>query len=132
MDLGNLAASLLKEKLGSQIDASQATDALSGLLGNGGIGDLVGQFTNSGLAEQAKSWLGDGDNQGISASQITDVLNVDQIKGFADKLGLDQGGAAEALSNFLPGLIDKSSQGGSLLDNLGGLGNLANMAKKFL
>jgi len=131
MDLSNLAAQLLKDKLGSNVDAGQASSALEGLLGGGGLGDLVGKFTNGGLAEQAKSWLGDGENAEINADQITEALDVEQIKGFADKLGLDEGGAAEALSNFLPGLVDKASSGGNLLDNVGGLGGLASMAKKF-
>lgn len=131
MDLKNLAASLLKDKLGADVDTSKASEALEGLMGGGGLGDLVGKFTNGGLAEQAKSWLGDGDNAPVSAEQITEALDVDQIKGFADKLGLDEGGAADALSNFLPGLIDKASSGGDLLDKVGGLGGLASMAKKF-
>ena len=44
---------------------------------------------------------------------------------------VDEGGAADALSNFLPGLLDKASSGGNLLDKVGGLGGLAGMAKKF-
>lgn len=131
MDLKNLAAQLLKDKLGADIDTSKAGDALEGLLGGGGLSDLVGKFTNGGLAEQAKSWLGDGENAAVSADQIKEALDVDQIKGFADKLGLDEGGAADALSNFLPGLLDKASSGGNLLDKVGGLGGLASMAKKF-
>jgi len=131
MDLSNLAAQLLKDKLGSSFDTNNAGAALEGLLGGGGLGDLVGKFTQGGLAEQAKSWLGDGDNAPVSADQIKQALDVNQIKGFADKLGLDEGGAADALSNLLPGLIDKSSSGGSLLDKIGGVGGLAGMAKKF-
>ena len=131
MDLKNLAASLLKDKFGAGIDTSKASEALESLMGGGGLSDLVGKFTNGGLAEQAKSWLGDGDNAEVSADQIKEALDVDQIKGFADKIDLDEGSAADALSNFLPGLIDKASSGGNLLDKVGGLGGLANMAKKF-
>ena len=131
MDFKNLAASLLKDKLDPNIDTSNATEALEGLMGGGGLSDLVGKFTNSGLAEQAKSWLGDGENVEVSADQIKEVLDADQINGFAEKLGLNEGGATEALSNLLPGLVDKASSGGNLLDNIGGLGGLAGMAKKF-
>jgi len=91
MDLKNLAAQLLKDKLGAGVDISNAGDALEGLLGGGGLSGLVGKFTDGGLAEQAKSWLGDGENAAVSAEQITSALDADQIKGFADKLGLDQG-----------------------------------------
>jgi uncharacterized protein YidB (DUF937 family) len=100
-------------------------------LGGGGIGDLVGKLKESGLAEQAQSWLGDGENVAVSAAQITEALDVEQIKGFADKLGIDQGNAAETLSNLLPGLVDKASSHGELLENTGGLSGLAAMAKKY-
>jgi len=132
MDLKNLAAQLLKEKLGANVDTENAGQALEGLLGGGGLSELVGKFTQGDLAEQAKSWLGDGENAEVSADQIKQALDADQIKGFAEKLGLDEGGAAEALSNLVPGLVDKASSGGNLLDKIGGLGGLANMAKKFL
>ena len=131
MDLKNLATQFLNNKLGSDVDASQAGSALEGLLGGGGIGDLVGKLKDSGLAEQAQSWLGDGENAAVSAAQITEALDVEQIKGFADKLGIDQGNAAETISNLLPGLVDKASSGGDLLENVGGLGGLAAMAKKY-
>jgi hypothetical protein len=36
------------------------------------------------------------------------------------------------LKDALPQMIDKSSSGGSLLDNLGGLSGALGMAKKFL
>lgn len=131
MDLKDFAAQLLKDKLSTNVDTDQAGSALEGLLGGGGLEDLVGKFTNGGLAEQAKSWLGDGANATISAAQVTEVLDVEQIKGFAEKLGLDEGAAAEALSNFLPGLIDNASPDGNLLDKVGGFGGLAGLAKKF-
>ena len=131
MDLKNLATQFLNNKLGSDVDASQAGSALEGLLGGGGIGDLVGKLKESGLAEQAQSWLGDGENAAVSAAQITEALDVEQIKGFADKLGIDQGNAAETISNLLPGLVDKASSHGELLENAGGLSGLAAMAKKY-
>jgi len=130
MDLGSLAAQLLKDKLGANVDTSNASQALEGLLGGGGLSGLVEKFQGAGLAEQAKSWLGDGENVAVSAEQIKGALDLDQIKGFAEKLGMDEGGAADALSNLLPGLVDKASPGGSLLDKVGGLGGLASMAKK--
>ncbi len=36
----------------------------------------------------------------------------------ASKLGIDSSAAADKLSNLLPGLLDKASSGGQLLDKL--------------
>lgn len=137
MDLAKLATQLFANKLGGNCDENAASSALSGLLGGGdsiNLGDIVGQLQNGGgdLASMAKSWLGDGDNMPISASQVTELLGADQVKDFAQKLGVGQEEASGSLSDMLPNLIDKSSKGGSLLDSLGGLGGLAGMASKFL
>ncbi|MEM8715370.1 MAG: hypothetical protein AAGE92_06260, partial [Cyanobacteria bacterium P01_G01_bin.4] len=39
-----------------------------------------------------------------------------KISAVASKLGIDSSAAADKLSNLLPGLLDKASSGGQLLD----------------
>ena len=106
-----------------------AKSALDNLLGGGNGGSplagLVDKFNGGGLADAAKSWLGDGDNAAVSADEVTSALGSGQIADFASKLGIDQGQAAEKLSEFLPDLVDKSSRGGQLLDAAEGLKGLA-------
>ena len=136
MDFKKLATQILMEKVGSANNTSAAESALDDLLpGNKSfdLGDIVGQFTGSSgdLARKAKSWLGDGDNDPISASQIQDVLGSDKIEAFAEKLGIGRDEAGNSLSEILPELIDKSSKGGSLLGSLGSVGGLASLASKF-
>ena len=137
MDLGKMATQMLMSKLGGSANEEQASSALGNLIGGGdgfNLGDVVQQLQGGGgdLANMAKSWLGDGDNMPISASQVTELLGNDKVQDFAQKMGLDQGQASEGLASMLPNLIDKSSSGGSLLDSVGGLGGLAGMASKFL
>lgn len=137
MDLAKMATQMLMSKLGGNADEGVASSALSSLIGGGdgiNIGDVVQQLQGGGgdLANMAKSWLGDGDNLPISPSQVTELLGSDKVKNFAQQMGLDEGKASEGLAGMLPGLIDKTSSGGSLLDSVGGLGGLAGMASKFL
>jgi uncharacterized protein YidB (DUF937 family) len=54
------------------------------------------------------------------------------IGDFASKLNLDKSAATDGLAGMLPGLIDGSSKGGSLLDAVGGAGGLLGMASKLL
>ncbi|MFT5571258.1 MAG: hypothetical protein ACI9FR_000166 [Cryomorphaceae bacterium] len=72
--VGKVIGSLLGGKGGSGID----------------LGALVGNLQNSGLADVAQSWLGDGDNAHVSRSQIESMLGSDKIAQANSQLGLDK------------------------------------------
>jgi len=136
MDIKSLATQLIMSKIGGANDSGAASSALDDLVGGSGgfdLGDIVGKFTGSGgdLASKAKSWLGDGGNEAVSASEIQDAIGSDKIEAFANKLGIDKEEASNGLSQILPDLIDKSSKGGNLLDSVGGVSGLAGLASKF-
>ncbi|MEP5568888.1 MAG: YidB family protein [Halioglobus sp.] len=137
MDVMQMGAQLLSEKLGLQVDSSTVEGALSGLLGDGQGGiDLAGlasKMASSGeLGGIVSSWLGDGGNSAISAESIMGLLGDSKVSDFASALGTDSGTAASGLADVLPQLMDKSSSGGSLLDAAGGMGGLMGAAKSFL
>jgi len=50
----------------------------------------------------------------------------------AGQLGADKGSLLEGLRDAPPQMVDKSSQGGELLDQLGGIGGILGMANKLL
>ena len=77
------------------------------------------------MGDIAESWLGDGDNADISPDQLKEVLGSEKITEAAAELGTDEDSLLAGLKDALPGLVDKSSSGGSLLDAAGGLGGLA-------
>lgn len=136
MDFKQLATQILMNKIGSANNSNEAASALDDLVPGDksfDLGDIVEQFKGSGgdLASKARSWLGDGANDSISASEVQDALGSDKIEAFARKLGIDRDAASSSLSEILPELIDKSSQGGSLLGSLGKAGGLAGLASKF-
>ncbi|MFT4560481.1 MAG: hypothetical protein ACI9BW_000215 [Gammaproteobacteria bacterium] len=127
------------EKLGGGaggLSEGAVSGALGGLLGGGdGNIDLAGIISKpdgGGLANIAKSWLGHGGNDGISAQQILSMFGDSAVGDFASKLNLDKSAATDGLAGMLPDLIDGSSKGGSLLDSVGGAGGLLGMASKFL
>lgn len=135
MDLKDFATQIILQKTGSANDRNTAASALDDLAsGDNGfdIGDLVGQFASSGgdMAAKAKSWLGDGANDSISASQVQQALGGEKIEAFARKLGIGADEASTSLSEILPQLVDKSSRGGELLESVGGSSGLFSIASK--
>ena len=136
MDIKEIATQLLMSKINGANDSGTAASALDDLIGGSkgfDLSNIVGQFTGAGgdLASKAASWLGDGSNEAISPAQIQDAIGGDKIEAFASKLGIGREEASSSLSQVLPELIDKSSEGGNLLDSVGGVAGLAGMASKF-
>jgi len=119
---------------GSGLDIGSLTSALSGLTGGsqGGldISSLVGLMQNKGMGDLLQSWLGDGQNQAISGDQVKSLLDSDQISSFASQLGLSEDEAVGGLQDALPQMMDHASQGGNLLDSLGGAKGMMGLAGK--
>jgi uncharacterized protein YidB (DUF937 family) len=139
MDLMQLGTQLLMSKLGADADGDGNPDGVIGALSNllGGsdgqldLSSVISKMNECGLANIVGSWLGDGANDIISTDQIRNVLGSDKIAEFASKLDLCEDQAAESLADAVPQMIDRGSNGGSLLDSIGGLSGAVDMAKKF-
>ena len=94
--------------------------------GVGGLGDLIGRFTQGGMGDVIGSWIGSGQNAPISGDQLSNVLGSDAIGKIAAQLGLSPGEAAGQLSQMLPEVIDRltpngQAPAGGLGDDLGAL-----------
>ncbi len=135
MDILKLGASLLMDKLGDgNSDLGSISSALGGLLsdndGNLNLGNIVSSMQEMGLGSIVESWLGDGDNEAISGEQVKELFGGERISELASQMGTDENSVLAGLSEALPQVVDKSSSGGSLLDSLGGLDGVMNMARK--
>ena len=129
MDLVQMGSQLLASQPGNGANADSIKKVLGGLLSdsNGKLdfGSLIGARQGKDLGAIAASWLGDGDNAGISAEQVREVVGKDKVAAMAPELNSDEDSILNGLKEALPQLIDNSSKGGSLLDNPGDLLNMA-------
>ena len=134
MDLLKMGQQLLGDKLGDQ--AGGMMEALSGLTSGEGLdlGGIMEKMKAGGMGDQLESFLGDGENQEISADQVKSVFGEEGVSSVANKLGVDTDTAASQLKDVLPSLLDKASSGGNLMESLTGegAGGLMDMAKGFL
>lgn len=122
---------LLGDKLGD--NAGGMMEALSGLTSGEGLdlGGIMEKMKAGGMGDQLESYLGDGENQEMTADQVKSAFGEEGLSNVANKLGVDTDTAASQLKDVLPALLDKASSGGNLLESLtgGGGGGLLNMAK---
>lgn len=135
MDLLQIGAQLMAQKFGKNLDSANIQNMLGSLIGDGDkldIASLVSKMqSNGGLGDIVQSWLGDGSNAEISASQLDQVMDQERIQETANQLGTDKDSLMETLAKVIPQMVDNGSKGGSLLDSLGGLGGVAKLAKGF-
>lgn len=136
-DLGSLLGSLLGGSgSGSGQGGSSGGNILGALLGalaggqGGGqaggagnpLGGLMDMLTKSGLADQAQSWIGTGQNEPVSGGQIAEALPNETLDKVAQQTGVTPQQAADQIAQSLPQAVDKLTpsgqlpQGGSLED----------------
>ncbi len=80
----------------------------------GGIEGLMAKLQQGGLGAAAASWVANGPNQAVSASQLEGALGGELLGGLAQQLGLGQGDLSGQLAQMLPQAIDRLSPEGRL------------------
>jgi uncharacterized protein YidB (DUF937 family) len=80
----------------------------------GGIDGLVQKFESAGLGNVAKSWIGTGSNQSVSAEQVKEALGAQQVEQVANEAGVSTDEAAAGLSKVLPEAVDNVTPSGQV------------------
>ncbi|TXM67865.1 DUF937 domain-containing protein [Methylobacterium sp. WL12] len=80
----------------------------------GGLQGLLSQLQNSGYAAQVNSWLGRGANEPITAEDLRKVMDNEQVRRIADKLGIPTDQVLAVLAKVLPAAVDHHSPDGTL------------------
>lgn len=130
--ISNAASSLLADTDGDgQIQAVQLVQQL--LQQNGGnVGALLSQLQQSGLGSAVESWISNGANANIDASQVQNALG-DNLNQAAANLGLDSSQAGNLLAQYLPQIINTLTPNGNAADANGfGMDDIARIAMQQL
>jgi len=147
MDIGDLlkmGASLIQnndDESTTGLSSDLITSALGSLFGGDSqesgldLSSIVGNLTNGNLGEIVSSWVGSGENASIDPEQVTELVGMEKVTEFADKLGLNIDSAKQALADALPNVVDQATNEdsglfGDLLDKVGGIDGALEMAGK--
>ena len=125
--VGNVIGSILggnqaQNPLGAGVNQAQGGNlllqiALSMLQKNGGLEGVLGKFRQGGLAQQADSWVGTGQNMNISADQLEQVLGSSTINDLASRVGMPADQAGSAMAQMLPDIINRLTPQGQVPEN---------------
>lgn len=115
----SVAGAVLGKMMGDK--GGMAQIALEMFNQNGGLTGILDKFKEGGLAEQAASWVGKGENMPISAEQISSVLGNGAIAEMAAKFGIDPATLSSQIAEHLPTVVDKLTPDGEVNDNSGNM-----------
>jgi uncharacterized protein YidB (DUF937 family) len=88
------------------------TNDAGGVLG--GLGGLLNKLQQGGLGDQTKSWIGSGQNQPVSPSQLGQALGPNIIKTLSQITGLSEDDLNKQMSQVLPGVVNSLTPNGRL------------------
>jgi uncharacterized protein YidB (DUF937 family) len=86
----------------------------SGTLLNGGLKELLEQFTQSGQQDKAESWIGTGPNKDVAPADLKKALRPEVLQHVAEATGLSEEELLSRLSRELPAAVDKYTPDGRL------------------
>jgi uncharacterized protein YidB (DUF937 family) len=104
---------LLAPKQGP-VTGQAAAPAPSAQPSSGGLDVLLRQFEQNGFGEVINSWIGSGQNQPISPTQLRQAMGPNTVNNLSQQTGAPQDELLAQLSKYLPGIIDKLTPNGRI------------------
>ncbi len=116
--MGNVLGSLLGGGMGGQ-QQQPAQGGMGGGMMGGGLGGLLSQFESAGLGHIAQSWVGNGENQAVSPTQLQSVFGQGQVQQMASQAGMEPNDFLSQLSQHLPNAVNQMTPNGQMPGNEG-------------
>lgn len=102
-------------KLGGQQGQEGGVASLQKLVSSsGGLQGLTSKLASSGLGQQVQSWVGHGQNQPVSGSQIHDAIDPSQVHAMAQRAGISDEECCDHVAKALPEMVDKATPEGQM------------------
>ncbi|MFD3807927.1 YidB family protein [Streptomyces sp. NPDC058619] len=111
---GNILGSLFGALGGGAGGGGGAVGARAAGGGSNPLGGLMDMLTKSGLADQAQSWVGTGENKAVSGAQIAEALPDETLQKVAEQAGVTPEKAADEIARTLPRAVDKLTPDGQV------------------
>jgi uncharacterized protein YidB (DUF937 family) len=115
----------IAEIISGMSKGAPAPGGLGGLLGklgasgpggllNGGLKELVDQFTANGQKDVVDSWVAHGPNKQVNADQMRSAIGPEVLRTLSQQTGLSEDELLKRLSQNLPDAVDKYTPDGRL------------------
>jgi len=122
MALLPVVLSMLASRGGGRQGGGGLGDILGSVLGGGagqtgggsfgGLGGLIEQMQRAGYGDQARSWVGTGQNMSISPGDLGQIFGEGGVDEIARRAGVTPEEAGAGLSELLPEVVDRVTPNG--------------------
>ncbi|MCC6849644.1 MAG: DUF937 domain-containing protein [Deltaproteobacteria bacterium] len=92
----------------------QILGGAGGAGGAGGLGGLLEAVQRAGFGEQARSWVGSGENQALPAGALEQIFGAGGLAEIARRAGLSEADASRGLERLMPEVVDHVTPGGAV------------------
>jgi len=93
----------------------------------GGLQGIVTKMTNSGFGQQVQSWIGHGQNQPVSGTDVQQAVDPAKLQQMAQQQGMSPEEYSKHIAQALPDMVDKATPEGMVPQQASG--KLRNMLK---
>ncbi|WP_063549640.1 YidB family protein [Burkholderia territorii] len=137
MGLLDIVGGLIGGQAGGNSQSALITTALEFINNQpGGLNGLIEKFKAGGAGDIIGSWVGNGENQPISADTLQNVLGSEVVGSLASKVGIDPSQASSILAQVLPHVVNGATPNGEVpaggqIDTSNVLGTLTQLAGIF-
>jgi uncharacterized protein YidB (DUF937 family) len=105
-------------KLGGQEGQEGGLSSLQNMFSeNGGLKGMTSKLTNSGFGQQVQSWIGTGENEPISGSQVQQSMDPAELHQMAMQAGMTDEEASEHVAQALPEMVNEATPQGQMPDS---------------
>lgn len=114
MAIGRLGLAVLgllayqnRDKIGTWLRRqSQPGSPIDNLVAGTGLSDVLQRLRNAGASEQVDSWVSRGENQPLTADQVTRAIDSTTLDELSRQTGLSREELIERITKDLPGAVD--------------------------
>ena len=103
---------ILTKKSGQQ--GQQGIEAIAELFGGKGLQAILSAMYSNGLGQQAKSWIGNGQNMPVTGADVKKMANPAALVRMAQQEDLSQDQLCDHVARALPQLVDQATPDGQV------------------
>jgi uncharacterized protein YidB (DUF937 family) len=101
-------------KLGGNQGQQGGIDNIQQLFGGGGLSGIVTSLSQNGMGQQVQSWIGSGQNQPISGSDVQRAVDPGQLQQMAQRQGMSSDEYSNHIAQALPEMVDRVTPEGMI------------------
>jgi uncharacterized protein YidB (DUF937 family) len=101
-------------QLGGAQGKEGGLDTIHTLFGNKGLQGITTQLSDKGMGDQVQSWVGRGDNEPVSGTQVQQAVDPAKLQQVAQHTGMSPEEVSDHVAQALPQIVDQATPDGQM------------------